>query len=266
MQQANDFLAECTRFHALVAPLDDAALATPTAFKGWTIADIISHLHVWNAAAQLSLKDEAGFAAFMMQVGGIIRSGGDLNAFERGWLKGLSGQALVAAWADTYRATAADFAIADPSQRVPWAGPSMSARSSISARLMETWAHAQAAFDVLGVDRENGDALKNICVLGLNTYGWTFKNRKLEAPLPVPQLLLTAPSGELWTFGEPTDGERIEGLASEFCQVVTQTRNIADTALVVTGPNATAWMAIAQCFAGKPVDPPAPGVRRKVTA
>lgn len=266
MQQADDFLVECDRIHALLAPLDDAALATPTAFKGWTIGDIIGHLHVWNVAAQLSLKDEPGFAAFMAKVGGTIKAGGDLNAFERGWLNGLSGQALVAAWAETYRATAADFASADPAQRVPWAGPSMSARSSISARLMESWAHAQAAFDVLGVERENGDGLKNICVLGLNTYGWTFKNRGLEAPQPVPQLRLTAPSGELWVFGEPADGELIEGDAAEFCQVVTQTRNIADTALKVTGANATAWMAIAQCFAGAPADPPAPGVRRKVAA
>jgi uncharacterized protein (TIGR03084 family) len=266
MQQAADFLTECDRIHALVAPLDEAALDTATAFKGWTIGDIIGHLHVWNQAAQMSLGDEDAFKAFMAQVGGIIRSGGDLNAFERVWLDGLSGQALVAAWAQTYRATAADFAEADPAQRVPWAGPSMSARSSITARLMESWAHAQAIFDVLGIERTNDDGIRNICVLGLNTYGWTFKNRRMEPPQPVPQLLLTAPSGELWTMGEPADGERIEGDAAEFCQVVTQTRNIADTALRVTGPNAAAWMAIAQCFAGAPVDPPAPGVRRKATA
>ncbi|WP_373487544.1 TIGR03084 family metal-binding protein [Blastomonas sp.] len=263
MRQAEDFLIECDRLHALVAPLEDVTLATPTAFKRWTISDIIGHLHVWNEAAQLSLKDEAGFAAFMGEVGAIIRSGGDLNGFERTYLRGLSGQALVAQWALTYRALAADFAVADPAQRVPWAGPSMSARSSITARLMETWAHAQAAFDVLGIEREHGDALKNICVLGLNTYGWTFRNRKLDPPQPMPQLLLTAPSGEVWTFGDAVVGERIEGQAAEFCQVVTQTRNLADTALQVTGPNATAWMAIAQCFAGKAVDPPAPGVRRR---
>ena len=263
MQQAADFLLECDRFHAAVAQLSDDALAEPTAFKRWTITDIVGHLHVWNHAARLSLNDQPGFAALMAQIGTTIRSGGDLNAAERTWLKGLGGQALIAVWAQTYRSVAADFAVADPAQRVPWVGPSMSARSSISARLMETWAHAQAGFDMLGVERENGDALKNICVLGLNTYGWTFKNRKLEPPMPMPQLLLTAPSGALWTFGELAAGERIEGQAAEFCQVVTQTRNIADTSLIVTGANANAWMAMAQCFAGKPVDPPAPGVRRR---
>ncbi len=44
-------------------------------------------------------------------------------------------------------------------------------------------------------------------------------------------------------------------------QVVTQTRNVADTRLEVTGPVATQWMSIAQCFAGMPVDPPEPGTR-----
>jgi hypothetical protein len=55
----------------------------------------------------------------------------------------------------------------------------------------------------------------------------------------------------------------LEGRATEFCQVVTQCRNIADTSLKVSGDVARQWMAVAQCFAGPPQDPPAPGVRRK---
>ena len=52
------------------------------------------------------------------------------------------------------------------------------------------------------------------------------------------------------------------GGALEFCQVVTQTRNVADTALVVIGAPATTWMRIAQCFAGPPEEPSPPGLRR----
>ena len=43
----------------------------------------------------------------------------------------------------------------------------MSARSAISARQMETWAHGQEVFDVLGADREEHDRIRNIVVLGL---------------------------------------------------------------------------------------------------
>jgi uncharacterized protein (TIGR03084 family) len=137
----------------------------------------------------------------------------------------------------------------------------MSVRSSITARLMETWAHGQEVYDELGVVRVNGDRIRNIVVLGNNTYGWTFAVRGEQAPQPVPHLVLQAPSGEIWTYNEPSAEERIEGSAEAFCQVVTQVRNVADTDLVVRGPNAAQWMQKAQCFAGPPETPPAPGVR-----
>jgi hypothetical protein len=70
-----------------------------------------------------------------------------------------------------------------------------------------------------------------------------------------------APSGEIWEWNEPSDSERITGDAVDFCRVVTQGRNIADTPLEVVGEIATRWMSIAQCFAGGPVDPPKPGER-----
>ena len=84
-------------------------------------------------------------------------------------------------------------------------------------------------------------------------------------PEPAPHVCLTAPSGAVWEWNEPSDTERVTGSATEFCQVVAQTRNIADVSLDVTGPNATRWMAQAQCFAGPPNDPPAPGSRFRVT-
>ena len=97
----------------------------------------------------------------------------------------------------------------------------------------------------------------------MSTYGWTFVNRGEAVPEPAPFVRLTAPSGAVWDWGKPSDSERVEGSAVEFAQVTAQTRNIADTALGVTGPNATRWMSIAQCFAGAPNDPPAPGTRVK---
>ncbi len=154
-------------------------------------------------------------------------------------------------------------AAADPRARLPWVGPEMSARSSITARLMESWAHGQAVYDVLGVDRKETDATRGIAVLGINTYDWTFKVRRREPPEPRPFVSLIAPSGKVWSFGDDTGADRIEGSAVDFCRVVTQTRNVADTALRVIGPNATLWMANAQCFAGPPNQPPPPGERRK---
>ena len=265
MQQATDFRSECDAIYKLVAPLDGSALARPSAFKQWSIDGILRHLHVWNIAADLSLIDEAAFKAFFASAAGAVSKGG-MSAFEADYLDGLAGPELVQKWAGFYPQLADHFADADPKQRVAWAGPSMSARSSITARLMESWAHAQAIYDMLGQVRRNGDHIQNIVVLGVNTFGWTYKNRKMAVPDAMPFLELTAPSGAMWTYGAPSTDERItgriSGRAEEFCQVVTQTRNIADTQLKVTGAIANQWMAMAQCFAGPPHDPPAPGTRR----
>ena len=86
--------------------------------------------------------------------------------------------------------------------------------------------------------------------------------RREAAPEPRPHLKLTAPSGEVWLYNDPSGSEVIEGLAEEFCQVVTQVRNIADTGLKVTGANAANWMSKAQCFAGDAEPPPAKGARK----
>jgi uncharacterized protein (TIGR03084 family) len=263
MQPAYDFRDECKALAALVTPLTDAQFAMPTQFKGWTINMILRHLHVWNIAADLALNDTAGFDVFRAQMAVGI-AGGRLPDFEEAYLNGLSGQKLCAAWVQQFEAMTPIFAAVEPKHRVQWVGPDMSVMSAITARLMETWAHGQAIYDALGVERIDDDRIGNIVRLGVNTYGWTWKNRRIEPPGPMPQLRLTAPSGALWEYGEASDSGMIEGLASEFCQVVTQCRNIADTDLVATGAVAMQWMAVAQCFAGPPQDPPAKGARYKM--
>jgi uncharacterized protein (TIGR03084 family) len=130
-----------------------------------------------------------------------------------------------------------------------------------TARYMETWAHSQAVYDLKQVERQHTDRIKNIVTIGVKTFGWTFVNRQLEVPGPPPFVRLTAPSGAIWEFNDPSDDERIEGTALDFCLTVTQVRNVADTGLKVVGDVANQWMEIAQCFAGGPVDPPAPGYR-----
>lgn len=137
MQQAHDFQDESDALAALFEPLDEKDFETPTLFKGWTINNILRHLHVWNIAADLALADEAAFGEFIKEMAVGIRGGG-LPDFEAAYLEGLSGHALVAAWSSQYRAMTARFASADPKHRVKWVGPDMSVISSITARLMET--------------------------------------------------------------------------------------------------------------------------------
>jgi uncharacterized protein (TIGR03084 family) len=95
----------------------------------------------------------------------------------------------------------------------------------------------------------------------VRTQGWSFRVRGLQPPAAQVAVALSAPSGAAWRWGPEAAQDRIAGPAEDFALVVCQCRNIADTQLSVTGPAATAWMAIAQCFAGGAADPPAPGSR-----
>jgi uncharacterized protein (TIGR03084 family) len=65
---------------------------------------------------------------------------------------------------------------------------------------------------------------------------------------------LTGPDGATWAWGESAT-DTVRGPAADFCLVVTQRRNVAATALEVTGALAHEWMSIAQAFAGPPTDP-----------
>ena len=258
MQQAEDFRAESKALYALLTQADEARFDEPTQFKDWTIDTVLRHLYLWNINAGLQISDEA---KLMENITGVFKHAGGMKGFEADYFSGLSGKALLEAWHEDMNATADIYADADPKARLKWAGPDMSARSSITARLMETWAHGQEVYDHLGVVRRNEDRIQNIVVLGVNTFGWTYKCREETPPGDMPFLELEAPSGAVWTYGEPNETERIEGKAEEFCQVVTQCRNIADTSLIVTGAVANDWMSKAQCFAGGPETPPKPGTR-----
>lgn len=261
LSQADDFLTESETLYAALADLDDTALRQTTQFKGWTIEDVLVHLHFWNIAADLSASDEAAMQARVGTVmvalkdTGSMRAGEDATIAERG-------TDLREAWIANARDMAARWRDMDPKQRLTWVGPTMSARSSITARQMETWAHGFEVFDTLGKTREEQDSIKNIVVLGVNTFGWSHQVQSLSVPDAMPQLTLTAPSGEVWTFGEE-NAATITGPAVDFAAVVTQTRAFADTALTTTGETAQTWMTHAQCFAGPPETPPVAGTRHK---
>lgn len=263
--EALDFRDESEALYQLIKDTPEAVYDEPTQFKGWTLNDILQHLHFFNVMADLSLSDAEAFKRDYGVMADRRAKGETMLAVTDDLLNGLKGHALRDAWRDYFRPMGERWMDADPKQRVPWAGPEMSARSSISARLMETWAHGQEVYDHLGVERKNADRIRSIAHLGANTFGWTFANRGEQPPGPRPYLRLTAPSGAIWEWGEVDATNAIQGKAEEFCQVVAQTRNIADVSLDVIGPVAERWMAIAQCFAGAPNDPPAPGTRFRRT-
>ena len=264
LQQAYDFRDECNAVYSILENLKEQDYEMPTQFKGWTFNNVIGHLHVWNYAADISLKDGDEWKNFANSALQALGNGSSMNEFEQTITKGIQGPELLSMWKEYYTDMTERFAVADPKKRVKWMGPDMSVRSSISARHMETWAHAQELYDSLGLDRINEDRIKNIVIIGNNTFKWCFTVHKKPLPSIRPYLKLISPSGEIWEYNEFSEEHKIEGLAEEFCQVVTQVRNIKDVNLKLTGSIAEEWMSVAQCFAGGAEQPPKPGTRKKI--
>jgi uncharacterized protein (TIGR03084 family) len=261
LTQAADFREECDQLFELLNTAPDDAWETPTQFKRWTPNDVLGHLHLFDVGAKLTVEGPDAFPAFAAKIAAGRAQGLSLAQYTRQWLGDGLGLKLLLRWRDSYLQVAERYADLDPAMRVKWAGPDMSVRSCISARQMETWAHGQAVFDLLGRERVEHDRIRNIAIMGVNTFGWTFVSRGLPVPEIKPHVRLVSPSGAIWQWNAQDERNRIEGSAVEFCRVVTQTRNVADTSLQVTGDAARAWMSMAQCFAGPPESPPAPGTR-----
>lgn len=257
-----DFLRrEAESLLALVEPMSEADLAQPTPFKQWTVWDVIAHLHLADSWALASMDGAKTFSATVSAAISVMSRRGSLRDYAREHYAALPGRAILEAWRSGLQQLCTRLGEVDPKSRYAWFGPDMSARMFATARYMETWAHGQDVYDLLARPREYRDDIRAIVIIGLRTFGFCFRNRGLPVPPAEPYLRLTAPSGAVWEWNDPASAERIEGSAAEFCHVVTQGRNIADTRLQVSGEIARQWMAIAQCFAGPPENPPAPGSR-----
>lgn len=227
-------------------PEGDWARATPAA--GWGIAHQIAHLHWTDRAALLSLTDAAGFGRMVEEALKAPDSFVDEGAEEGAALPPAE---LLARWRSGRAALDEALAAASPDTRFPWYGPPMKAASMASARLMETWAHGQDVADALGVRRAPTARLRHVARIGVRARDYAYAVRGLPAPAAEFRVELAAPGGAgVWAYGPPDAAQRITGPALDFCLLVTQRAHRADLALTATGPDADAWLDIAQAFAG----------------
>jgi uncharacterized protein (TIGR03084 family) len=261
MQQAQDYMAEAEDLANVLQKQPDSSFSLETLFKSWTVNDVIGHLYMFDVAALETLKSADAFEAFYAPIAKQLVEGRTLLQCQYPYLGKLTGRALFEQWRVTSKKLSLAYLDADPKLRVKWAGPSMSTVSTITSRQMETWSHGQEIFDALGIRQPAKDRIRNICHLGVATFDWSFKNRGMPIPEPVPYVNLTAPSGVIWEWNDASSPHSISGEALEFAQVVTQVRSVEDTKLNMVGPTAKQWMQIAQCFAGKPEIPPSKGTR-----
>lgn len=250
----DDLDAEYRDLRAIVDGLPEAEWLTETPSPGWTVKDQIAHLAYFDERALAAHEDPEAFAASVAEV---MSQGGGERLLEEG--RSRSGREILARWDHAHRAMVDVYRRLDPKTKVLWYGPQMAARSKMTARLMETWAHGQDVADALGVERQPTDRLRHVCHIGVRARPFAYlANGKVAPPDPV-YVELAGPDGDLWTWGEPDGADRVTGSGLDFALVVTQRRHRKDTDLIATGQAADEWLSIAQAFAGPPGEGRKPG-------
>jgi uncharacterized protein (TIGR03084 family) len=241
-----DLQAESDDLDTIVAAAGPEAIARPTPAEGWSVGDTMGHLWYFDRAGRRALEDPEGFA---VDVDALLSDPDTAMASIMAETRSL-GESLLPSWRTERQLIIEALRATDPTTRVPWYGPPMSPMSFGTARLMETWAHGQDVADALGVRRTPTDRLRHIAHLGVSTRGFSYVVRGLEPPASPVQVVLTAPSGSTWSWGDAQAADSVTGPALDFCLLVTQRRMLDELGLTVTGSAAKEWLRIAQAFAG----------------
>jgi len=244
-----DLRAETAVLEGILDTLDDDAWTRSTPAPGWSIADQISHLAHADDSATLAVRDrakfEAGRDAVVSDVNGftarVAREHRDLSPAE------------LRAWFARARNTMIEvYGALDPSTRVPWYGPDMSAAAQMTARIMETWAHGRDIADAVRAEWAITPGLRQVAHISVRAIPNSFRAHGRPVPDDPVRVELTTPGGDVWVWGPADAPNRVTGDAVELCLVATQRRHPDDTALTAEGPVAVEWLTIAQAFAGPP--------------
>ncbi len=236
--------AEQHDLERLLRTLDEDEWLMPTPAVGWDVRDQVSHLadteeiaHDTMTGGQRQLNKEA-------------LSFPSPEAFtESGCEKGrkMAGPEVLEWWVRGAARSREVLAAKDPKERIPW-GLGMSARSFVSARLMETWAHGLDVRAAVGAELNFTPRLKDVAFLIIRALPYAFRHAQREQPPGEMRVDLTF-DGETWRFGPEDADSHITGEAQEFCRVGVQRMKRADaTTLKAEGELAEAALDVARAF------------------
>ena len=207
----DDLVAESAALDAVLEHLRPAQWSLPTPATGWSVGDQVSHLAFFDEATLQSLVDPDQFR----RDAEVLRSGGpgfpDRIAAQH---RGRPGADLLGWFREARAALVPAYRTVDPGCRLPWYGPDMSPASSVTARLMETWAHGQDILDALGLERPATARLRHIADLGIRAVPYSYTVNHLPPPEAPIRIELRAPDGDEWSWGPPTPGTGSPGTRS----------------------------------------------------
>jgi uncharacterized protein (TIGR03084 family) len=247
-----DLATEQSDLDAILVGLDGDTWDAPTPAEGWAVRDQISHLAFFDGRAREALTEPDVFMAHAQAVQADPAAADGLMAEHLAEGRALAPAELLGWWRSERAALLAALAKTDPTARIPWYGPPMSAVSFATARLMETWAHGQDVVDAIGVTRLPTARLRHVAHIGVRALPFSYIVRGRTPPDTEVFVELRSPDHETWSWGPEDASDSVRGPAIDFCLVVTQRRHPDDVRLQVNGAVAREWISIAQAFAGGP--------------
>jgi uncharacterized protein (TIGR03084 family) len=208
--------------HFLRGRSDDDWL-TPTPAVGWDVRDQVSHL---ADTEEIAYDTSTGGPR---QLNKEALSFPSPEAFtESGCEKGrkMKPSEVLDWWVTGAERTRGVLERKDPKERIPW-GLGMAARTLVSARQMETWAHGLDIRAALGEPPNLTPRLRDIAWLIFRAFPYGFSYAKREMPTGTLRMELDF-NGERWDFGPDEAENLITGDAGEFCRVGVQRMKLAD--------------------------------------
>ena len=132
LQQVQDFREEAEELSRLLVTLDDGDWDRETAFKSWTINDVVRHLHFSDNMALLSATDVAAYVKLRDEIRARREAGATLIELTRERIGHLTGKALHGIWAEHWAKLCDALAAKQPDERLVWSGPDMGVRMFVT--------------------------------------------------------------------------------------------------------------------------------------
>ncbi|MBW2295364.1 MAG: maleylpyruvate isomerase N-terminal domain-containing protein [Deltaproteobacteria bacterium] len=159
LQESLDLLAEANELNAFLDTLKDEDWDRSTTFMEWTPWDVIAHLHYFDLVSLSALEGEEAFVPERDALIKSVMAGSTNKQIARERFGQIAPDELRTRWIDTCNQMATQLGESDPKRRLPWFGPDMGVRMFTTARYMETWAHSQEIYDLVGVERVYNDRI-----------------------------------------------------------------------------------------------------------
>src|SRR5436309_12234828 len=210
----DDLEAEQDRLEEILAGLDGAQWAAPSAADGWSVSDVVLHLAQTEEAVVASV---GGAALRPARESGttVDQLADDLVRVQRA-----EPAVVFERWREARRASVRALRAAGPGQPLPWVEAPMKPATLATTRLAEHWAHGLDITGPLDIAFPDTDRLRHIAWLAHRTLPYAFSLAGVEGG--DVRCRLTGPNGDTWEYGPVNGGSTITGSAGAFCRVGAQ--------------------------------------------